>query len=350
MAVADSSGAPSATTGRVPRRDLVDSFGRVVRDLRLSVTDRCNFRCVYCMPAEGMRFVPRAEILTFEELERLARLFVETFGIESIRLTGGEPTVRADLPKLVGMLSHLRTASGEPVDLSLTTNGATLRRLAVPLREAGLGRVNVSLDSLKRERFAEMTRRDELERVLDGIAAAREVGLSPVKVNAVVVRGFNEDEIVDFARFGRDEGVQPRFIEYMPLDASGSWSMDQVVGADEILAAIDAVYPLEAVGHGPEPAARWRYRDGAGEIGVIASVTKPFCGNCDRVRLTAEGAFATCLFAIDDYDLREPLRNGATDAELAETVERAVGLKWSGHRIGKVDFIRPRRSMSQIGG
>ena len=332
------------------KRDLVDSFGRVVRDLRISVTDRCNFRCVYCMPAEGLTFAPRSEILTYEEIERIARLFVGSLGVESIRLTGGEPTVRADLATLVRMLAGLRTPAGRRVDLSLTTNGATLTRLARPLSEAGLQRVNVSLDSLRRERFAAMTRRDVLPQVLAGIDAARAAGLSPVKVNVVVVRGFNEDEMVDFAAFGRERGVQPRFIEYMPLDAGGSWSMEQVVGADEIVAAIDSVYPLEPVGHGPEPADRWRYRDGAGEIGVIASVTRPFCGDCDRVRLTAEGAFATCLFALDDYDLRGPLRSGASDAELAEIVARAVGLKWAGHRIGKVDFVRPKRSMSQIGG
>jgi|SRR5579872_664294 len=333
-----------------PRRELVDSFGRTVRDLRISVTDRCNFRCVYCMPAEGLAFAPRSEILTYEEIERLARLFVGSLGVESIRLTGGEPTVRADLTTLVRMLAGLRTPAGEPVDLSLTTNGATLTRIAGPLHEAGLKRVNVSLDSLQRERFAAMTRRDVLPQVLAGIDAARDAGLWPVKVNVVVVRGFNEDEMVDFATFGRERGVQPRFIEFMPLDAGGTWSMDQVVSADEIVTAIDSVYPLEPVGHGPEPAARWRYRDGAGEIGVIASVTRPFCGDCDRVRLTAEGAFATCLFALDDYDLRGPLRSGASDAELADIVAGAVGLKWSGHRIGRVDFVRPKRSMSQIGG
>jgi cyclic pyranopterin phosphate synthase len=331
-------------------RELVDSYGRVVRDLRISVTDRCNFRCVYCMPAEGLAFAPRSEILTYEEIERIARLFVGSLGVESIRLTGGEPTVRADLPTLVAMLSRLRTPSGEPVDLSLTTNGATLTRHAGPLHQAGLKRVNVSLDSLQRERFAAMTRRDVLPQVLAGIDAARDAGLSPVKVNVVVVRDHNEDEVVDFATFGRERGVQPRFIEYMPLDAEGHWSMDQVVPADEIVAAINSVYPLEPVGHGPEPADRWRYADGRGEIGVIASVTRPFCGNCDRVRLTAEGAFATCLFALDDYDIRGPLRNGATDEQLAELLARAVGLKWSGHRIGRVDFVRPKRSMSQIGG
>jgi cyclic pyranopterin phosphate synthase len=331
-------------------RLLTDSFGRVVRDLRISVTDRCNFRCAYCMPAEGLKWLPRAEILTFEEIQRIARLFVEGLGVESIRLTGGEPTVRAELPKLVAMLAELRTPDGRPIDLALTTNGAKLVRMAKPLADAGLKRINVSLDSLDRERFAEITRRDALPEVLDGIAAAVKAGLNPVKVNVVVVRGWNEDEIVDFARFGRERGIQPRFIEFMPLDADGAWTMEQVVGADEIVKAIDAAYPLEEVAHGPEPASRWRYLDGAGEIGVIPSVTKPFCGDCDRVRITAEGSFQTCLFAQDDYNFRTPMRDGATDDELADIAARAVGLKWAGHRIGKIDYVRPRRSMSQIGG
>ncbi len=331
-------------------RRMVDTFGRVARDLRISVTDRCNFRCRYCMPAEGMKWLPRSDILTFEEIERLARLFVERLGVESIRLTGGEPTVRADLPVLVSMLATLRTDDGRPVDLAMTTNGVKLTKMAGALRDAGLQRVNISLDSLIRERFAEITRRDALPEVLEGIRAAVEAGFDPVKVNTVVVRGWNEDEIVPFAEFGRQMGVQPRFIEFMPLDADGGWSMDKVVSADEIVAAIDAAYPLEEVEHGPEPASRWRYKDGAGEIGVIPSVTKPFCDDCDRVRLTAEGAFMTCLFAQDEYDFRVALRNGATDNELVDLAVAAVHKKWAGHRIGKVDFVRPSRSMSQIGG
>jgi GTP 3',8-cyclase len=329
---------------------LTDSFGRVVRDLRISVTDRCNFRCQYCMPAEGLKWLPREEILTFEEIERLARLFVERLGVESLRLTGGEPTVRADLTTLVRMVSSIIRPDGLPVEVALTTNGAKLAKMAGPLREAGLQRINVSLDSLRGDRFAEITRRDSLDEVLAGIDAAVAAGLHPVKVNVVVVRGWNEDEIVDFAEFGRRTGVQPRFIEFMPLDADGGWSMDKVVGADEIVSAIHAVHPLEEVEHGPEPASRWRYADGSGEIGVIPSVTKPFCGDCDRVRLTAEGSFMTCLFARDDYDFRTPMRSGASDDELADLAARAVGLKWAGHRIGRVDFVRPKRSMSQIGG
>jgi cyclic pyranopterin phosphate synthase len=344
------------TAGRAPQvgavtaAGLVDSYGRTVRDLRISITDRCNFRCTYCMPAEGLKWLPREEILSFEEIERIARLCVERFGVDGIRITGGEPTVRAELSVLIAMLAGIRRADGSPVDLAMTTNGASLRIIADDLRAAGLQRINISCDSLRRDRFAAITRRDRLHQVLDGIDAAVQAGFSPVKVNAVMIRGVNEDEVVDLAAFGREKGVQPRFIEFMPLDADGAWSLDKVVPAREIVAAIDAVYPLEPVEHGPEPASRWRYLDGAGEIGVIASVTEPFCGNCDRIRMTAEGALHTCLFATDDHDLRGPLRRGASDDELADLLVAAVGTKWAGHHIGKVDFVRPPRSMSQIGG
>ena len=338
--------------------DLVDPHGRTIRDLRIAVTDRCNFRCTYCMPAEGMKWLPREEILSFEEIERLARLCVERFGVDGIRLTGGEPTVRAHLPVLVEKLSHLRVPAdtrspyaGRKPDLSITTNGATFRLLAHELRVAGLDRVNVSLDTLDPGRFVEMTRRDELHGVLDGIAAAQEAGFSPVKVNAVVQRGINDDEIVALAEFGRDHDVQVRFIEFMPLDATGEWQASAVVSQDEIVATIAAVHPLEPVpARGSAPADRWRYLDGRGEVGVIPTVTRPFCGDCDRIRLTAEGQFRTCLFATREFDLRALLRSGATDDELAEEIIRAVGTKWAGHRIGQVSFIRPTRSMSQIGG
>jgi cyclic pyranopterin phosphate synthase len=330
---------------------LLDPFGRQVRDLRISVTDRCNFRCTYCMPEEGMRWVPREDLLSFEEIERVARVCVERFGFDGIRLTGGEPTVRARLPLLVSMLSRLRVpATGEPVDLAMTTNGATLRLLATDLRQAGLRRVNISCDSLDRERFAALARRDALPQVLDGIDAALEAGFSPVKINVVMIRGHNDDEAVDFATFGRQRGVQPRFIEYMPLDAEEAWTMGKVVPAEETLAAINSVYPLEPVAHGPEPATRYRFVDGMGEVGVVPSVTKPFCGDCDRVRITAEGQLRTCLFALDEHDLRGVMRGGGTDGDLAGAVEAAVGTKWAGHRIGKVTFVRPPRSMSQIGG
>ena len=329
--------------------DLIDRFGRVVRDLRISVTDRCNFRCTYCMEEE-MTWLPRSEVLTFEEIERLARVMVERYGVNSIRLTGGEPTVRAGLTTLITKLAALATDDG-PVDIAMTTNGATLRLLAERLRQAGLRRVNVSLDTLDRQRFAEMTRRDELDHVLDGIAAACETGFDPVKINAVVQRGVNDDEIVDLARFGRDRGIEVRFIEWMPLDASGGWEKTQVVGQDEIVATIAEMYPLELVpARGAAPADRWRYLDGAGTVGVIPSVTKPFCGDCDRVRLTADGQFRTCLFSTDESDLRAAMRSGETDDQLAARIESAVGAKWAGHHINQVDFVRPRRSMSQIGG
>ncbi len=330
---------------------LVDTFGRVHRDLRISVTDRCNFRCTYCMPVEGMPWMARSELLTYEEITRLAGLFVERFDFDGIRITGGEPTVRAHLPVLIERLSQLRRADGEPVDLALTTNGATLRLLAHDLADAGLGRINISCDSLRPERFAALTQRDSLHAVLDGIDAALEAGLDPVKVNVVTMRGVNDDEIVDFATFGRQRGVSVRFIEFMPLDAQGRWTRDQVVTQAEVVEAIAAVYPLEPVpGRGAEPAERFRYVDGGGEVGVIASVTHAFCGSCDRVRLTPEGQLATCLFAIDEHDLRTPLRDGATDDELAAIIEAAVADKWAGHAIDQVHFIRPKRSMSQIGG
>jgi GTP 3',8-cyclase len=326
-------------------QDLVDPFGRVIRDLRISVTDRCNFRCTYCMPAEGMTWLPRSDVLTFEEIERLARLFVQRYGVEGIRLTGGEPTVRAHLPVLVAKLAALG------VDLAMTTNGATLGLVAHELRDAGLRRVNVSLDTLDRAKFHRMTRRDELPRVLDGIAAAQAAGFAPVKVNAVIERGVNDDEIIDLATFGREHGVEVRFIEFMPLDATGHWMNDKVVGQDEIVAAIHAVHPLEQVpARGAAPADRWRYLDGAGTVGVIPTVTKPFCGDCDRVRLTADGQFRTCLFATDEFDLKAAMRSGETDDQLAARIERAVGTKWAGHQINQVNFVRPNRSMSQIGG
>lgn len=325
-------------------RPLVDSFGRMHRDLRVSVTDRCNFRCTYCMPEEGMQWMPRDEILTFEEIERLARLLVERHGVDSIRLTGGEPTVRAHLPVLIEKLAAL------PVDLALTTNGATLRLVAHDLAAAGLKRINISLDTFRPERFREITRRDDLDKVLDGIDAALEAGLDPVKVNVVVMRGVNDDELVDFARFGRDKGVIVRFIEFMPLDADKAWTNDAVVSLDEIVERIGAVFPLEPLPRSSAPASRFRYLDGGGEIGVVASVTQAFCGTCDRIRLTAEGKFRNCLFALEEHDLRGLLRSGADDDELSAVIERAVAAKWAGHQINQVHFIRPRKSMSQIGG
>jgi len=324
---------------------LVDGFGRIHRDLRISVTDRCNFRCTYCMPAEGLDWMAREDLLTYEELTRVARVCVERFGFDGIRLTGGEPTVRANLPVLIEQLSSLG------VDLSLTTNGTTLNNLAPTLLAAGLERINISLDSLQRERFEQITRRDELDKVLEGIDAAVSAGLAPVKINCVVIRGVNDDEIVDFARFGRDRGVTVRFIEFMPLDAQGEWTNEQVVTKAEIVAAIGDVFPLKPVAEREsDPAARWRYVDGGGEFGVIPSVTEAFCESCDRVRLTADGMLRHCLFATRELDLRTLLRNGATDDDLAEAITAEVGAKWAGHQINQVHFIRPARSMSQIGG
>ncbi len=331
--------------------DLVDSFGRVVRDLRISVTDRCNFRCTYCMPAEGMTWLDRSEVLTYEEIERVARICVEKFGVDSLRLTGGEPTVRAHLPQLISKLAALRLPDGTKPDIALTTNGATLRNIALELRNAGLDRINVSLDSLKPERFFAMTRRDELHNVLAGIAEAQVAGFSPMKVNAVVERGANDDEILDLVRYGRDNNVEVRFIEFMPLDATNEWERNKVVSQDEIVATIAAEFPLELMpSRGAAPADRWRFLDGKGTVGVIPSVTHPFCGDCDRVRLTSDGQFRTCLFATDESDIRTLLRNGGTDEEIAELIQIAVGAKWAGHQINQVNFIRPNRSMSQIGG
>jgi GTP 3',8-cyclase len=336
---------------------LIDPFDRRVKDLRISITDRCNFRCTYCMPADGMQWLPREELLTYEEQARIARVCVERFGFEAVRITGGEPTLRAHLPRLIAMLAPL------DVDVALTSNGVKLTEMAPDLAAAGLRRINVSLDSLRSDTFAALTRRDDLDRVLAGIDAALDAGLDPVKVNSVVIRGVNDDEIVDLAAFGRGKGVGMRFIEFMPLDAEGAWSMDQVVPAEEILDRIDAEFPLErddgapGANDGTEPATRYRYRDGAGDVGVIPSVTEPFCDHCDRVRVTAEGKFRTCLFALEEFDLRAILRDEADHADddevddrLAAEIERAVGTKWAGHRIGQVNFVRPGRSMSQIGG
>ena len=337
---------------------LIDPFGRTVRDLRISITDRCNFRCTYCMPEEGMTWLDRKDILSFEEIERLATICVHRFDVDSIRLTGGEPTVRAHLPMLVEKLAQLKVPStakspmaGKNIDLALTTNGATLRLLADDLKSAGLSRINISLDTLQSERFLKITRRDHLANVLDGIDSAIQAGFAPVKINAVIQRGVNDDEILALASFGRDKKVEVRFIEFMPLDAQGQWQRNDVVGQDEIVATINNVYPLEQVAaRGAAPADRWRYLDGAGTIGVIPSVTKPFCGDCDRVRLTAEGQFRTCLFSTTEFDLRAMLRGTATDDAIASEIARAVGTKWAGHAIGNVTFVRPKRSMSQIGG
>jgi len=308
----------------------VDAYRRPLHDLRISVTDRCNFRCVYCMPKEvygrDYAFLPRSMVLTFEEIARLARLFVD-LGVEKLRITGGEPLVRRDLPDLIGLLAKLHRADGTPLDLTLTTNGAALRTLARSLRDAGLQRITVSLDSLDDAVFGTMNGVDfPVARVLDGIAAAAEVGLAPIKVNMVVRRGMNESSVVPMARWARDRGLILRFIEYMDVGHSNGWRLDEVVPAAELVSMIDVSMPLELVppNYSGEVANRWRYRDGGGEVGVIASVSQPFCGNCTRARLSAEGLLYTCLFAVGGHDMRALLRDGRTDDDIRE----AIGAIW----------------------
>ncbi len=325
-------------------KGLTDLFGRVHKDFRISVTDRCNFRCQYCMPEEGLDWLKREELLSFEEITRITKILVENYGINSVRLTGGEPTLRANLSDLISMLSEL------PIEIALTTNGISLDKNAHNFRSAGLHRVNISIDSLKAERFKEITLRDDMKKVITGIEASIEAGLSPVKINVVVMRGINDDEIIEFAKFGRERGVIVRFIEFMPLDADEKWSTLSVVSLDEIFSTINSVYPLEVVKRSNAPASRFRYIDGQGEIGIVASVTQKFCDTCDRIRITADGQFRNCLFSNEEFDLKEALRSESSDKEICELLEMAVSAKREGHGIGNVDFIRPARSMSQIGG
>lgn len=335
------------STGMPTVGPLLDRYGRHHSDLRISVTDRCNFRCVYCMPEEGMAFLPRAEILTFEEIVRIARV-ARSLGVRSVRLTGGEPLLRRGFVELVGMVAAVGFD-----DLALTTNGTGLAAIAEDLAAAGLRRVNVSCDSLRPERFAQIRRRGELETVLGAMDAAEHAGLTPLKVNVVVLAGVNENEVVDFAAFARRTGRVVRFIEYMPLDAPGHWRRDEVVPSDEILARISAHWPLvphpDTAGD-PAPAERFCFADGQGEIGVVASVTRPFCGTCNRLRLTADGAVRNCLFSDDELSLRQVLRGGGDDEEVALTFRRAVWGKLPGHGINDPGFLRPARSMSMIGG
>jgi cyclic pyranopterin phosphate synthase len=304
-----------------------DTLGRALRDLRISVTDRCNFRCTYCMPKEifgkDYAFLPRDQVLSFEEIERLARVFV-SLGVEKLRITGGEPLVRRDLPDLIAMLADLRRPDGGEIDLTLTTNGSALRALARPLADAGLRRVTVSLDSLDDAVFGAMNGIDfPVERVLDGVAAAIEAGLAPIKVNMVVRRGINESSILPMATWARETGVILRFIEYMDVGHSNGWRLDEVVPATEIIEAISLVWPVEAAepSYRGEVAGRWRYADGGGEFGVISSVTQPFCRDCTRARISAEGKLYTCLFAVDGHDLRALLRSEASDADLTDAIE-----------------------------
>jgi cyclic pyranopterin phosphate synthase len=327
------------------RDQLRDGHGRVIGDLRLSVTDRCNFRCQYCMPAEGLPWLERSEVLSFEEIERLVALFA-AMGVRELRLTGGEPLVRRDFPRLAGMLAPLVD------DLAVTTNGFLLERDAEALVRAGVGRFNVSIDSLQRDRFFEMTRRDALPRVLRGLEAlARFPEAHPIKVNAVAMRGFTEDEVLPFARFAREHPYEVRFIEFMPLDGDRAWGMERVLTGEEIRAAVDAVFPLEPLPREPSATARvYRFADGRGAIGFINPVSEPFCGDCNRIRLTADGRLRTCLFSVGETDLRGPLRAGATDDDLERIVRDAVWRKELKHRVNDPGFVQPARTMSAIGG
>lgn len=329
------------------RAPLVDSFDRRIESVRVSVTDRCNFRCRYCMPAEGLDWLQRSEVMTFEEIERLATLLA-SMGVSHLRLTGGEPLVRRDVPDLVERLAKVPGLD----DLSLTTNGVALRSLAGPLVDAGLRRINVSLDSLDHTRFAEITRRDMLDRVLEGLEEAeRYPELRPIKVNAVAMRGFTEREVVAFAELARRKPYVVRFIEFMPLDADRTWSKADVLTGDEIRAMIEAVYPLVRLdAPASSTAERWGFADGQGEIGFINPVSQPFCSSCDRIRITAEGALRTCLFAQTETDLRTPMRTGASDAELEAIIREALLGKRMKHEIGEPGFVRTAKSMSQIGG
>jgi cyclic pyranopterin phosphate synthase len=326
---------------------LVDGFDRPIRSVRVSVTDKCNFRCTYCMPAEGLEWLRRDEILSFEEIQRLAAVLA-AMGVDEVRLTGGEPLVRRDLPELVRMLA----ATPGVRDLSLTTNGILLDRLAAPLVNAGLRRLNVSLDSLSHTRFAEITRRDALDRVLAGLAEAeRHPELRPIKVNCVAIRGFTEDEVPALAELARRKPYVVRFIEFMPLDADERWDADQVLSGAEIRTIVGARWPLEEIPAKPSSTARrFRFADGSGELGFVSPVTEPFCSTCDRIRLTADGKLRTCLFSRREWDLMEPLRAGASDEELAAVLRHAVSHKELKHRINDPGFVRASRSMSQIGG
>jgi cyclic pyranopterin phosphate synthase len=331
----------------VSTEPLVDGHGRVISDLRVSVTDRCNFRCQYCMPADGLPWLDRAEVLRFEEIERLVALMAR-MGVTDVRLTGGEPLVRREFPRLVSMLSRVDGIE----DLSLTTNAYLLERDAAALVDAGITRVNVSIDSLQRDRFFQLTRRDSLPQVLRGLEAIGAFPeVSPIKVNAVALRDFTEEEAIPFAEFARSTSYQVRFIEFMPLDGDHAWSKDQVLSGEEIRAIIDRVHPLEEVPREPHATARvFRFRDGAGEIGFINPVSEPFCADCNRIRLTADGKLRTCLFSIHETDLRVPLRSGASDAEVEQIIRDAVWRKELKHRVGEPGFRQPPRTMSAIGG
>lgn len=343
---ADDAGARSSARREVPPDPLVDRFGRLHRDLRIAVTDRCNLRCAYCMAEGSVAFGDREDLLTVEEIVRVATV-ARGLGMTTVHLTGGEPLVRDDVVELVGRLATLGFD-----DIALTTNGTGLARLAGPLAAAGLHRVNVSCDSLRPRRFAGIRRGGELDQVLAGMEAAESAGLLPLKVNVVLIAGWNDDEIVDFAGFARDRGRVVRFIELLPLDAEGRWHRDLVVPGQRVVGEIAARWPLEPVAATGDPAAaeRFRFADGGGEIGVVRSVTAPFCGRCDRLRLTAEGNLRNCLFSDDEVPLRPLLRQGGTDDDLRAAFGAAVARKQAGHGMDDPGFVRPARPMSMIGG
>jgi len=338
--------AESASLNR--EEPLVDTFGRIHDNLRISVTDRCNIRCFYCMPEEDVKYAPREEILSFEEIERFARVAV-SLGVTKIRVTGGEPLVRKDLPVLIEKLCEIPGV----LDVALTTNGVLLARHAKALYDAGLRRLNVHLDTLDRERFLKITRRDDLGKVLDGIDTAQRMGFGPIKINAVAVKNLVEPDIVPLARYGRERGIEIRFIEFMPLDSQGLWARENVLSADEIVETLSReISPLvETADRDPRaPATQYRYADGVGGVGFIASVTRPFCLNCNRVRLTSDGKLRYCLFAIEETDVRALLRSGAPDAEISTIIRETVHKKWLGHEINSAKFVAPPRPMYAIGG
>ncbi|MGO4130489.1 GTP 3',8-cyclase MoaA [Janibacter sp. RAF20_2_2] len=330
-------------------RPLIDPHGRVHRDLRVSVTDKCNLRCTYCMPAAGLPWLPKDELLTTPELLTLVEAAV-TAGITEVRLTGGEPLVRPDVVEIVSGIAAMEGPQGRP-EVSMTTNGLGLAKIAPALKEAGLTRVNVSLDTLHPERFHEITRRDRFDDVVAGMAAAHEAGLRPVKVNSVLQRGINDDEVVDLTRWAVERGYELRFIEQMPLDAQHSWERTEMITGQEILSSLRAEFDLEELpGRGAAPAERFRIDGGPATVGVVASVTMPFCGSCDRLRLTADGQLRNCLFANGETDLRGPLRSGATEEEIHALVHECLALKLPGHGINEPGFLQPPRPMSAIGG
>jgi GTP 3',8-cyclase len=327
---------------------LTDRFGRLHNNLRISVTDRCNIRCFYCMPEETVTFMERAEILTFEEIERLTRI-AATLGITKLRITGGEPLLRRDLAVLIRKLAAIPGIQ----DLALTTNGIQLQRQAVALYDAGLRRINIHLDTLDRERFLQITRRDELHRVLEGIQECRRIGFAPIKINAVAVKNLVEPDILPLAHYARENRVELRFIEFMPLDAQQLWDKSKVLTAAEIVEHLSReISPLEEVPDADPraPATEYRYADGGGTVGFIASISRPFCMNCNRIRLTSDGKLRYCLFALEETDIKQMLRSGAADDEIAAVIRQVVNGKWAGHEINTTRFVAPPRPMYAIDG